>query len=148
MRWLCILLACWLGSACSEAPEDDVAVAWLDYEVYVEDVQPILATYCGNPACHGNADRAFSLYSAGNWRANATDLYLPTPLSEDELMHGFVTSCVLASEAASPEETLLLTKALGAGAKTYHGGGEIFLGTSDRSYRVILEWLQGQSDDE
>lgn len=128
-------------AACGAVDRDDVAVRWLDYDVFVTEVQPVLAEKCGNPSCHGRAERAFSIYSHRNWRQDPAALYLPDALTSDELAHNYEASCVLVSEVAAPQETLLLKKTLGNSAGIYHGGGAIF-DESDRWYRILLAWVE------
>jgi len=139
MRW--IALACLLG-ACAAPDPQEVPVRWLSLERFRVDVQPILAESCGNPSCHGRSDRPLSLYSVRGWRLDPAHTYLPEPLTEEEQVHNYTMSCVFVSEAASPEESLLLLKPLGASADRYHGGGVVFDGDSDRDYRTVLDWIE------
>ncbi len=141
MKALIAFAAATLLFACEEPGSENVAVRWLDYEVFVEDVQPVLAEMCGNPSCHGRPDRAFSIYSQRNWREDPDLLFRPDELSSAELNHNYEGSCVLVSEAAGAEDTLLLKKSLGKAAGVYHGGGAV-LEESDRSYRILLDWVK------
>ena len=136
-----------LASACSLPDGDEEAVRWLDYEQFAVDVQPILAEHCGNPSCHGRPDRAFSLYSHRNWRVDPDELFLPSPLTSDELAHNYTSACVQSSETDNPEDTMLLLKPLGDVSGTYHGGGTLFADTTDRSYRIVLNWLESGWND-
>lgn len=138
-----VLLAIALLTGCGAPEGDDRDVRWLDDDVFAADVQTILADGCGNPSCHGRADRPFSVYSPGHWRENVDDTYLPGPISARELEHNYTVSCVLVSEADVPEESLLLRKTLGEAAGVYHGGGAIFEDTTERDYRTLLQWVEG-----
>ncbi len=140
MRLLPLLVVVTALSACGSPNGGEVAVRWLDYDRFVTEIQPLLAEGCGNPSCHGRAERAFSIYSQRNWRQDPDLLYRPDPLDASELLHNYEASCVLISEADVPEETLLLRKSLGQAAGTYHGGGSIFE-ENDRSYRLLLDWV-------
>jgi hypothetical protein len=130
------------GSGCALPEADDQHVVWLDFPRYVAEVQPVLAARCGNPSCHGRPDRPFSIYSPLQWRADPARTYLREPLSEAELVANHAVACVLVTGAAAPEEALLLRKALGDAAGTYHGGGAAFDGPTDRDYRTVLGWIE------
>jgi hypothetical protein len=138
-RVLLLLLAL---PGCGLADVDDRSVRWLDYGRFVGEVQPVLQARCANPSCHGTPVRPLSLYGVRSWRADPEALFLPEALTEQELRHNYTVSCVLATEADLPEETQLLRKPLGELALTYHGGGAIFEGTTDRDYRAMLAWLE------
>jgi hypothetical protein len=139
-RWLLGLAALALG--CGAAPESgSERVHWLDYSEFKTSVQPLLAEGCSNPSCHARPDRALSLYAPMARRIDPTRTHLPEPLTEEELMHNYVVSCVLSSEADAPADTLLLKKPLGEWADTYHGGGAVFAGPSDDRYRVLEAWV-------
>ena len=137
--YVCIVLLV----ACGAPDQADELVQQPDFDEFSLLVQPILERQCGNPACHGALERPFSVYSERNWREDSDNLYLPVPLTENELLHNYTAACVMLSDARSPQEVLLLRKPLGDAADTYHGGGEIFVGKSDRSYRVLLDWIAG-----
>ncbi len=138
MRCVYIVL---LLLACGAPERADVVVQQPDFDEFTLLVQPILEAQCGNPACHGTLDRPFSVYGQRNWREDSDNLYLPVPLTESELLHNYTSTCVMLSNAQEPEQVLLLRKPLGDAADTYHGGGDVFVGRSDRSYRVLLDWI-------
>jgi hypothetical protein len=128
--------------ACSAPGGEDIEVRWLDYDLFVADVQPILAEKCGNPSCHGRADRPYSVFSPRAWRLDPERTHLSEPLSSEELVHNYTMSCVFVSEAEAPDASLLLLKPLGSSGDVFHGGGVIFEGESDRDYRIVLEWIE------
>lgn len=140
MRWLLPLI---LAAACGPVDESETPVRWLDHAEFAEAVQPVLAARCGNPSCHGRTARPFAIYSQRNWRLDPARTHLDEPLTETELRHNYDTSCVFASEAASPAEALLVLKPLAETAGVAHGGGVIFDGTSDRDYLTLLRWIEG-----
>ena len=145
MRILAVLMTMMLAG-CSAPESGEVAVALYDHEVFATTVQPIIADKCGNPSCHGRPERAFSIFSERNWRLDYDELYLPVPLSEEELEHNLISTCLQIDEDGSSQSFLLL-KPLGDAAGTYHGGGVIFSET-DRSYRAILSWIESGPDEE
>lgn len=131
-----------LGLACSSPPESgSQRVHWLDYAEFKAEVQPVYAESCDNPSCHARPERALSLYAPMAWRLDDSRTHLLEPLSEEELMHNYVVSCMLASEADTPPETLLLRKPLGDFASTHHGGGAVFEGRSDDRYQKLEAWV-------
>lgn len=142
MRLLLVFAALGLMTGCAGPASGDIDVRWLGYEEYVANVQPILAEACGNPSCHGRADRPFAIYSAKRWRADADRLFLDEPLTDDELEHNYSASCVFSTEAETPQDAMLLRKPLGSHAGAYHGGGDVFRGVTDRDYRKILQWIE------
>jgi hypothetical protein len=137
-----VLFAFLLGAGCALPEGDAQHVRWLDFESYVAEVQPVFAQRCGNPSCHGRAERAFSIYSPLQWRADPARTHLREPLTEAELVANYTVTCVLVTEAATPEDSVVLRKALGDAAGTYHGGGAIFEGSTDREYRAVLRWME------
>ncbi len=144
-RWTSIAMLLLLGLACNEPEGEVVPVHWLDYEVFVSEVQPILGDRCGNPSCHGRPERAFAIYSPLNWRADPAMTHVPEALTEDELYRNYAISCVFVTGPdETPDEALLLGKSLGDSGGGYHGGGVVFESTSDREYRVLRQWIEGQ----
>ncbi|MCP4446871.1 MAG: hypothetical protein GY811_16205 [Myxococcales bacterium] len=140
MRIVAILLMSLF--ACTGPESGDVPVQLYDFEVFESTVQPIIADKCGNPSCHGRPERAFSIFSERNWRLDDDQLYLPEPLSEEELENNFISTCMQIHDGNDFSDSLLLLKPLGDVAGTYHGGGTIFEDETDRSYRAIMGWLE------
>jgi len=134
--WAATLLAL----SCSSPPESgSERVHWLDYDEFRTNVQPIYAESCSNPSCHARPERAFSLYAPLARRMDQTRTHLLEPLTDEELLHNYVVSCVLASGS----DPLLLRKPLAEHASTYHGGGAVFEGPSDARYRTLEGWVEG-----
>lgn len=129
-------------AACTVPDSDDVIVRLYDFELFQATVQPVIANSCGNPSCHGRPERAFSIFSQRNWRLDADQLYLPTPLSDEELEHNFISASLQVDDGDDLRQSLLLLKPLGDVANTYHGGGTVFADQTDRSYRAILAWIE------
>lgn len=137
-RWWPVVLL-W---GCVAPTEEEVALPRYDFERFAAEVQPVLAARCANPTCHGRPERPLSIYSPLAWRADASRTYLFEEVSEEELGHNYDVTRAMASDAPEPEQTLLLRKPMGGLASTYHGGGDIFEGETDRDYRTMLEWLR------
>ena len=97
---------------------------------------------CANPSCHGRPDRPFAVYAPRRWRLDPRRTFVDEPLTPEEEARNFEVAVALATEAPSPETSVLLTKPLESVAGTYHGGGAIFEGTTDRDYWAVRQWLE------
>jgi hypothetical protein len=138
---LALLLSISTSAAC-EGPAivtHGVVVGPLDrFEVAVE---PVLEQRCAQGGCHGRADRPFTLYAPGAYRADPSRVNLAEPLEAEELATNALRVAALAS-STDPEASLVLRKplALSAGG-LHHGGGDVFVDRTDRDYRAIRDWL-------
>lgn len=128
-------------AGCSFPAQDERPMVDLDYTTFVNDIQPIFAARCANPACHGRPERALSTYAPKRFRADPQRVHLDEPLTEQEMRHNFVAACIFASEADGPEETPLLQKPLAD--PVYHGGGAVFFSDRDSDYITIHSWIAG-----
>lgn len=132
MSWL-LLLGCPQPSTTS--------VVDADYDVFVEQVQPVLEPRCSTPACHGNASRPLELYAVGWHRADPDDDFLEGQLDEDELVANFDrVSAFLARPAA---DSLLLTKPLAEDAGGTPHVVTIYEDTGEPEYEALLDWASG-----
>ena len=64
----------------------------LDYNEFVCEVQPVLIRHCSFLGCHGNAEHALRVYSAGKLRLDegaGTRAIRDAKLSADEVMRNF-----------------------------------------------------------
>jgi hypothetical protein len=139
-----VALAALLQVSCGESAGEPQSVRWLDRDVFVDEIQPIMAERCANPSCHGRPERPLSLYSSQAYRADASRSYLREPIDDQELTHNYTACCVFAGEGWPAEDSLLLRKARGAAVDTYHGGGVIFPAASDDEFRVLLRWVEAE----
>jgi hypothetical protein len=72
----------------------------------------------------------------------------PTPATATEIQANFVVSRAFANLVSPPDSKLLLEPLAGAGGITgSHTGGDIFPGTSDACYAMILNWISNQVSD-
>lgn len=131
-----VLAAIALG--CSGPAPGLVATARLDREVFATEVLPILVEGCANPSCHGRPERGLSLYAPRRFREDPARTHLDEPLTAEELEHNFYATTALV-DAADPDGSLLLAKALGA--RVYHGGGAVLESVNDARYRAIRAWV-------
>ena len=113
-----------------------------DYGRFVSEVQPILASRCANPSCHGRLDRPLAVYAIGMWRADPAQLFENTPLTADELRANYTRACSFIVAGAAPADCLLVRKPLApdAGGAT-HLGGVVFTDTAEADYRGLLDWI-------
>ena len=125
MRYaLLLLLGCTISSRVEEIPA-------LDRDVFDRDVEPILERKCSDPTCHARPERALALYAPLRRRSDPARTFIPEPLSEDELAHNYVASCLLSD--------LVLQKPL-AGSGVFHAGG-VAWERGDRDYAAIARWV-------
>lgn len=131
-----------LFCGCIGSPESSDEIPVLDFASFESDVQPILGERCGNPSCHGRADRPFSIYSAGRYRADPDRTFFDEPLTPEELTRDFARACGFAVGIRAPEDCLLLTKPLAVRAGGVgHLGGDVWSDRRETEYRVVETWL-------
>lgn len=133
------LLVAAVVAGCAGPEVGDEPVVWLDYDQFVASVQPVLGDRCGNPSCHGRADRPLAIYSPGRYRADADRTHLPEPLTGDELAANFQKACLFAASDGAPADAPLVAAPLAD--RVAHGGGAIFAGPTDAGYRALLAWV-------
>ncbi len=125
-RLVCAAFAGCLGCGPSEpqAPGGGQEVS-LDYPVFVASIEPILQSRgCSNMACHGGQGSGELLLSGGAF-----------PEADFLAVRGLVTPW-------DPPQSPLLQKPLAVAAGgVVHGGGDIFVDTSDTDYVTMLEWI-------
>jgi hypothetical protein len=131
----------------------------LDEATFRCTVEPILIRDCSYPACHGNAQFPFRIYSVGKLRdPNAVDSSKLTqrtsPLtagaacgqSTDERHANYLAALAFTHGGVPPLSNLLLRKPLPATAGGFeHVGGAIFDGDQDPRAAAIFAWLSGQT---
>ncbi len=105
---------------------------------------PVLATRCGDYACHGNAMRPFALYEVGRRRLSDADGFTSNPLTEAELDANYNATLGFL-DADRARETTLIRKALGVGGEGGHKGGAVFAAPSDPECRALLDWIKGDA---
>jgi hypothetical protein len=133
----------------------------LDYNEFVCEVQPVLIKRCSFLGCHGNADHALRVYSAGKLRlvdsALATRESRDAKLSADEVMRNFESATGTAYFAQPidrqfPDDRVpILMKPTRAkfGGSEHHGVG-IFPAypapdlAHDADYAALAAWVGGK----
>ena len=139
----CLLAAAALCAARCTGPQPQlVPLAMGPMDSFTRDVEPVLESRCAQGSCHGRPGRSLALYAPGQHREDATRTYLAEPLSAEEIRVNAVSLAILA-EGAPPEQCEALTKPLAiAAGGLWHGGGDVFVDTTDPGYRVMLAWLR------
>ena len=136
----------WLLVGCVE----DSPSEWLldaDYEIFVQDVQPIVAARCANPSCHGAAGRPFEIYAPEQHRLDPGEVFLDEALDEEELNRNF--ACSVAFIQASAEASPLLRKPLDPDAGgSEHAGGVQFGDAESSEYQTVLAWIWSGGEEE
>lgn len=138
--WLLVLLG-----ACIDGPGRqnwDVDASFRDFVAVAE---PVLAQGCGNPSCHGTAERPLEIYSVHQHRLDDRDVYLDAPLTQEEQWLNFVRSCGFAFDLDNPADCSLLRKPLDpeVGGSAHEGGiqyGDI----ENPAYQALLAWIDGE----
>ncbi|MBV1860276.1 MAG: hypothetical protein KUG77_17815 [Nannocystaceae bacterium] len=117
-----------------------------DYDAFVRDAYPILLRDCGMLTCHGVPERPFRIYGPGRLRATTdppTDRF--DAVTDDELWFTYQRSRSMLTHDGEIRDSLLLTKPLpGAGHQGLDSyGGAVYKDRDDPSYRVLLDWANG-----
>ncbi len=130
-----------LSGACADYNET-TALPGFDYERFVTEIQPILASSCANPSCHGSATHTLEAYAVYSHRLDPKDLYLDTPLTEEELRSNCLSAVGFLVDVEDPDDSALLRKPLTVAAGgAEHGGGAQFAALEDWQYVRMLAWI-------
>ena len=124
------LLGC-VGNAPIEAP-------LLDHATFATRVQPVLASRCASPACHGSERRRLRVYAPGFFRSDPSRVHRDEALTEPELAANERSASAFALDAPSAEESLLVAKPLN---RVTHLGGQVF-SASDDEYAALVAWIR------
>jgi hypothetical protein len=140
-----LLAGCVTGLDAPGAPSN------LDRGYFRCNVQPVLATRCAFPACHGTQKRPLSIYSPGRQRYQVGWDRPTEPITAYELdanygiAGGFTT-------ANATGVAWLLAKPLATEAGGYYHRGQnlygtdnVFLSKDDKGYRILASWIAGQA---
>jgi hypothetical protein len=129
-------------AGCIEDAGNEQALPDADYEVFVEEVQPILAERCASSSCHGTERRPLELYAPSQHRIDPDSVHLDTPLAEKELDRNFTRSLGFLIDVSGAEDCRLLTKPLAmAAGGTFHVEVDVFETTDDPEYEVMRDWV-------
>lgn len=96
------------------------------YDMFVSDVQPILAERCNFGSCHGSSQ---------------SDLYLTCGDTPEQLQHNYIVSQSFVADPTDRSEFLLRPLAVQAGGVN-HSGGDIWTSTNDGEYETLREWSE------
>jgi hypothetical protein len=144
----------WLAAAgCAQDLVESDPLVVLDAAFFRCRVQPILAKDCGQLACHGDDRRYLKVYSRNRLRRSTLESERNAAFLPEERDANFANARAFVRLDA-PAKSLLLLKPLdetagGAfhrGAEIF-GAGDVFLTTEDPDYQVILQWIEGATED-
>ena len=163
-RTLAVIVVLTLAGCPALDPKQGLATtgspdAFLDYNAFVCNVEPVLVRRCSYLACHGNADHALRLYSPGKLRQtddgtrDGRDARLTA--AEVELNFESVSGLLYAASAAERmqadvQHIPLLGKPLKAsfGGAEHHGVGifPVYPATTladDADWQALIGWVGG-----
>ncbi len=110
-------------------------------EQFESSVQPLLEERCSNPTCHGNAERALSLYAVHQHRLDADHVYMDAPLTDEEVRHNYLRASAFLIGISDVDVSPLLRKPLAPDAGgVAHRGETQFPDTETFGYRVLRDW--------
>ena len=133
-----------LTTACGPT-EDTVPLTVGDLAFFEARVQPQLEDRCGSSGCHGRADRPFSIYVPGQYRADPARTYLDERLTPREVVENARRTAAFGI-GEPPEESLIVQKPLSMDeGGLYHGGGDIFSTRDDVGCLDLVAWLEARS---
>jgi hypothetical protein len=110
-------------------------------------VYPILVRDCGFPACHGDPNRFFRVFSPSRTRLDETTA-LAAPATTAEMDATYDRARSMLSSATSPEESLLVRKPLEVdqGGAPHMGidlhSQDVYSSTDAQGYVALLEWAR------
>jgi hypothetical protein len=135
------LLAALLGG-CVTGPGGQVFTVVGDHDVFIDEVQPVLAARCSNPACHGTRARPLALYATGLHREDPDDTWLDTPLTDDELWANHLRIVPFVAGAPQAATAPLLARPLDPDAGgSGHGGGVQFFDPDEPEFIALQAWV-------
>ena len=116
----------------------------VDFEEYVDTINPILVPNCSSANCHGSITRPFSLYGVHQFREDPEHKYRDYPLTEEELYRNYMSVLAISDGVISAELSQILQKPLPVEyGGSQHLGGVWFESSDDYEYNVVLNWLEG-----
>ncbi|MEZ4401925.1 MAG: hypothetical protein R3B06_17985 [Kofleriaceae bacterium] len=132
-----------------DAPRAPVA---LDRPYFDCRVQPVLTKYCAALACHGDADRFFTVFARNRLRLDGDEAQRNGFLGLDERDVNFAAAAALVDPEdvdASPLVRKPLAQAAGGAfhvGATRFGGADVFADTTDPDYQILSQWLHGATE--
>ena len=146
-----LLLLGFLASGCGEhAGSDSASLPDVDFEYYVQYVQPIFEHRCAFFACHGSRQRFLQIYQETRLREIPDPdpiFQAPAPLTPSELQRNFEQTRGILYGFEDPQDSPLFSKPLQTGTRhagaTLFGGPDVFLNRDDPDYQTLLRWARG-----
>jgi len=146
-----LLLLGLLAGGCGEhTGSDSASLPDVDFEYYVEHIQPIFEHRCAFFACHGSRDRFLQIYQEVRLREIRDPdpiFQAPAPLTPSELRRNFEQTAGMIYGFDDPQNSPLFSKPLQTGTRhggaTLFGGPDVFLDREDPDYQTLLRWARG-----
>ena len=134
-------LAC---AACVSGPGEMAAPPAPDWDMWVDEVQPVLAEHCANPSCHGNVDRPLEVFAVHRHRLDPADTYLDAPLTTEELTVGYEKARAMIVPGEYADDCLLLRKPepTHLGGAPHQGGVQFEAPEYDPDYQALRVWIE------
>jgi len=147
-----LALAGFLASCQSDLTEPR-ALPELDRAFFDCRVQPVLTKYCSALACHGDERRFFTVFARNRLRLDADEAERNAFMQGGERAFNYESTRAFVT-AGSPDDSLLTQKPLEQSAggffhrgATLFGGGDVFATRDDPDYRVLVDWIEGATED-
>ncbi len=146
-----VRLGCLLASACASEVGGAIPPE-LDACGFETEIYPQLARDCGFPACHGNDQRFFQVWSPGRARLDPSTGILAAP-TRAELERSYERALSMLGSyggAAVPTDALLLRKPLeaSAGGAAHQGldafGRNVYPSPDDPGWQRLAQWARGE----
>ncbi len=147
-----MLLAGWSLWGCQEleAPSPSLPLDRAFFDCKVIDV---VTKTCAGFRCHGDASRYYTVFTRNRLRFGGTEQERAGKLRAIESDFNF-TATLAQIDVDDPAQSLLLLKPLqqSAGGYFHRGaelfeGGDVFADSEDRDYLVLLDWVNGKTED-
>lgn len=148
MRYASSIIALALLSGCQEL-DAPAATTPLDEAFFRCEVQPVLTKSCGAFACHGDAERYYTIFSRNRLRFGGGEEERNAQMREQERAFNYqATSAQVDPE--QPDQSWLLLKPLDEqvggyfhGGETQFGMGDVFTDPEDPDLETLREWVLG-----
>ena len=148
LRWLSLWTCLGAASACASVDDPYTPFPGPDFSAFVTKVQPVLASHCASPACHGDTGRSLTLYAVDYLRAPPA--FSDTPLDEKhltdaELAWNYDALRIRMRGEKSAASSKLLLKCLdpNKGGIRHATGIVIFPNIEEPEYKILRDWISG-----
>ena len=135
----------WIGVfllSCVNGPGTEPFGSTGSPERFAAEIQPVLASRCANPACHGSADRPLEVFAVHLHRMDPEDTYIDDPLTKAELWQNQWQFATFLIDLDVADNAQVLSKPLAPEAGGLpHQGGVQFQTVENGDYGVLRAWI-------